>query len=189
MSGIKGMKKKNRYKIKDTSNMKGTHPKSEFKKGRTPWNKDKEGLQKHSEATRKKMSQSHPKGKYHPNWKGGITPFLKRVRNSMEYKMWRIAVFTRDNWMCQNCGKRNGKNVGKTVCINAHHILNFAEYPELRFAIDNGITLCKKCHLKFHKKYGFKNNTKEQLNEFLRTGDAPTANTTTIGSLFVKYTA
>ena len=32
MSGIKGMKKKNRYKIKDTSNMKGTHPKSEFKK-------------------------------------------------------------------------------------------------------------------------------------------------------------
>ena len=139
MAGVKGMKKKSRYKIKDTSNMKGTHPKSEFKKGRTPWNKDKKGLRKCSEATRKKMSQSHPKGKNHPNWKGGITPFLKRVRNSMEYKMWRIAVFTRDNWTCQNCGKRG-------IYIEAHHIKRISLYPELVYDVDNGVTLCFECH-------------------------------------------
>ena len=143
---------------------------------------------KTSKETRKKQSEAL-KGEKCYLWKGGITSKNLTIRRGVEARLWRESVFTRDNWMCQNCGKRNGKNVGKTVCINAHHILNFAEYPELRFAIDNGITLCKKCHLKFHKKYGFKNNTKEQLNEFLRTGDAPTANTTTIGSLFVKYTA
>lgn len=49
----------------------------------------------------------------------------------------------------------------------SHHILNFAEWVELRFAIDNGITLCKKCHKTFHKIYKVRHNTKEQLIEFL----------------------
>jgi len=51
--------------------------------------------------------------------------------------------------------------------LRAHHINNFAEFSELRFAIDNGITLSEKAHIEFHKKYGFKNNTKEQLYEFI----------------------
>jgi hypothetical protein len=44
---------------------------------------------------------------------------------------------------------------------------NFAEFPELRTSIENGITLSEKAHKEFHKKYGFRNNTKEQLQEFL----------------------
>lgn len=37
--------------------------------------------------------------------------------------------------------------------------------------LDNGITLSKKAHKEFHKIYGRKNNTKEQLEEFLKVGE------------------
>jgi 5-methylcytosine-specific restriction endonuclease McrA len=75
-------------------------------------------------------------------------------------KLWRKSVFTRDNFTCQKCYL-------KGIYLIAHHINNFVDFIELRLAIDNGITFCKKCHLEFHKKYGFKNNTKGQLEEFL----------------------
>jgi hypothetical protein len=85
-------------------------------------------------------------GKNHHNWKGGITPEIMRIRHSAEYKLWRKAVFERDNYTCIWCGARSEK--GKTVTLNADHIKPFALYPELRFAIDNGRTLCKDCHKK-----------------------------------------
>lgn len=79
-------------------------------------------------------------GKNHPHWKGGITPLNQKIKNGIEYRLWREAVYSRDNWTCQECGTRGGR-------LNAHHIKPFAKFPELRFAIDNGITLCIKCHL------------------------------------------
>ena len=62
--------------------------------------------------------------------------------------------------ICQKYGTRGEK-------LHPHHILNFSDHPELRFAIDNGIILSEKAHKEFHKKYGFNNNTKGQLIEFL----------------------
>ena len=85
------------------------------------------------------------KGKFvgiqHWNWKGGITSERKILYFSKEYKLWRTAVFERDNYTCIWCGQ-----VGRE--LNADHIKPWADYPELRFAIDNGRTLCISCHRK-----------------------------------------
>ena len=66
-------------------------------------------------------------------------------RFTPEYKQWRSSVFERDNYTCRKCGSRGGK-------LNAHHIKPYAKHKELRFDIDNGITLCKKCHRLQHKR-------------------------------------
>ena len=100
------------------------------------------------------------RGEKSSNWRGGITPINRMIRQSIEHRLWREAVFARDNWTCQKTGTKGGKLV-------AHHIQNFAQYPKLRFAINNGITLSKDAHIEFHKIYGRKNNNKEQLNIYV----------------------
>lgn len=77
-------------------------------------------------------------GKNHPNWKGGLTSLTRKIRNSLEYKLWRKAVLQRDDYSCIWCGR--------TINLHVDHIKPFALYPELRFAIDNGRTLCFDCH-------------------------------------------
>lgn len=111
-----------------------------------------------SEETKEKLKEYN--GEKASNWQGGITPENKKIRNGVEFRLWREAVFARDNWTCQKTGIKSGKLV-------AHHIKNFAQYPELRFAIDNGITLSKDSHTEFHKNYGKINNIKEQIIKFL----------------------
>lgn len=80
-------------------------------------------------------------------WKGGITPHNKLIRHSAEYISWRTSVFKRDNYTCIWCGARNQKG-HQAVRLNADHIKPFAHFPELRFDIDNGRTLCTDCHEK-----------------------------------------
>lgn len=84
------------------------------------------------------------------------------IRKTKKYKIWREQVFKKDNYICQCCGYKNGGN------LQAHHICNFSQHEELRYDIDNGITLCEKCHNpseinSFHYLYGTKKNTLEQI--------------------------
>lgn len=80
-------------------------------------------------------------GKNHHAWRGGVTPENEKLRKGRKYASWRKAVFARDNYTCQDCEQRGG-------VLNADHIKPFALYPELRFEIDNGRTLCAPCHRK-----------------------------------------
>ena len=67
-----------------------------------------------------------------------------RDRNYQDYFIWRTKVFERDDYTCQVCGQRGGE-------LNAHHKKPYSKYPELRTELDNGITLCVKCHKAAHK--------------------------------------
>lgn len=122
------------------------------------------------EITKEKLSL-YWSGRERPNrqgeksqlWKGGITRPDLLFKHGIEFRVWRMAVFTRDNFTCQKCGGSNGFK------LNAHHIQNYAQYPEQRIVLENGITLCLKCHRLFHRTYGIKNNTLAQLKQFLST--------------------
>jgi len=131
--------------------------------GKVAWNKCKSP----SQASKDKMSESHKKftGDKSNFWKGGkMKDYIEteQIRKSLEYKLWRKAVFERDDFTCQKTGVSGCK-------LNAHHINNFADFTELRVAIDNGVTLSEVAHKKFHKIYGKNNNTREQLEEFIRS--------------------
>lgn len=101
----------------------------------------------------KKMKEVVASGR-HNFWKGGISEenrtFKSNFQDTLEYRLWRTAVFERDDYTCQWCGARNGN--GKKIVLNADHIKEFALYPELRLVISNGRTLCRGCHYKRHSK-------------------------------------
>ena len=118
---------------------------SEANKGLIPWIAGK----KHTDLTKKKIgnalcNRKYPeskKGKNHHLWNGGLTSINQAIRNSLEYREWRRRVFVRDSFRCVMCGCKNKK-------IHADHIKPFAYYPEYRFDLNNGRTLCVDCHRK-----------------------------------------
>ncbi len=99
------------------------------------------GVEKSIE-TRHKMSLAR-KGKNNNFWRGGVAIKNKTERqlfmSTFEYKLWRESVFKRDNYACQQCGKRGGN-------LNADHIKPFRTFPNLRLKVENGRTLCADCH-------------------------------------------
>jgi hypothetical protein len=69
-------------------------------------------------------------------------PVIRRL--NLAYVKWRKAVLERDNHICQHCGAARR--------LHAHHIKSWAAFPDLRHDVSNGLTLCKSCHRKEHKR-------------------------------------
>jgi len=101
------------------------------------------------------------KGEKNYSWKGGkmkLYPILFQIRRSFKYRQWRSDIFTRDNFTCQDCGKRGGD-------LEAHHIEEFYKIIEKNkiktvqgalaceelWNLNNGRTLCRECHKKTKK--------------------------------------
>lgn len=78
-------------------------------------------------------------GSLHPKWIEDRTKVKFRPRYEMT--IWTKQVFERDNYICQICGQRGGK-------LQADHIKSYRNFPELRWELSNGRTLCESCHKK-----------------------------------------
>jgi len=92
-----------------------------------------------------------------PKWKGDSYPKNKRLRQSGKYRQWRKAVLLRDNFSCVLCQYKSKGT--KPPDINADHIKAWYLYPNHRFEISNGRTLCLPCHYKTES-YGVNQHTK-----------------------------
>lgn len=77
-------------------------------------------------------------GSKNPSWKGGISTETRRARNCAEGRKWRAAVLKRDGYRCVRCCA--------TQQLQADHIKSFTRFPELRYEMSNGRTLCFPCH-------------------------------------------
>lgn len=128
---------------------------TEFKKNGKSWNKNlKTGelSKKHREDISNGILKFYDK-------KGRVNNNLSiLLRRRSMWKIWREAVFLRDNFTCQNkdcefCNNKMG------VMLHPHHKKPISIYPELAFRINNGITYCAEYHLKS----GLHNNIKEAL--------------------------
>ena len=108
-----------------------------------------------------KCARENTRGENHYNYNPNKNyEEREKMRDLRENVEWREEVYKKDNYTCKKCNEKGGR-------LNAHHIYNYWSHVDLRFNVDNGVTLCKNCHKDFHSKYGVKYNNKEQLDEFL----------------------
>jgi hypothetical protein len=116
---------------------------SESHKGMSTW----QG-RKHSEESKIKMRETKARNR-EPDYelKSSVNHLL---RTSSEYRNWQKQVFSRDLFTCVFCKTKGGwnKELKKRIEIDADHISSWCDFPELRFDVSNGRTLCKPCHRK-----------------------------------------
>ena len=129
----------------------------------TDANREKLRVIQSTEEYREKSSVAK-RGSNNPMWNNDLSDEEREKqregRRSPEDYFFRTHVLQRDNYTCQKCGAHD-------ATLNAHHILNYKDNPELRYDVNNGITLCTNCHIQFHRQYGYRNNTAEQLLEYV----------------------
>ena len=103
---------------------------------------------KHSAETRAKISaatrEKALRGAEAPGFIDGKGVERRGIRASADLKRWRFDVYQRDGFACVHCGDDTGGN------LNAHHIKPFADFPDHRFDVRNGVTLCEGCQLLAH---------------------------------------
>jgi 5-methylcytosine-specific restriction protein A len=87
-------------------------------------------------------------GPSNPNWRGGSSPERQKLYASSEWRAVRRRVLARDGYLCTNCGQ----DCKGDRTRHLHHLKPWAEYPELRFDVDNIVTLCRGCHHDEHRK-------------------------------------
>lgn len=106
-----------------------------------------------------------PTWKDHPNYNHEISDedrlLAKNRKLDYNEKKWSMSVKARDGYICKKCGINNNT-------LESHHINNWRDYIDLRYDVDNGLTLCHKCHMLFHKEFGRRNNNNKQMDLFLQ---------------------
>ena len=100
-------------------------------------------------------------GPKHPNWNPTLSQEERNKRNldrrsTPKDFTWKREVLKRDNYQCQVFLVHNNT-------LKVHHLNGHAEFPEQRFDVSNGITLCKEHHVKYHSFSGVKNITKDSF--------------------------
>ena len=76
-----------------------------------------------------------------------------------QFQMWARQIKIRDQWECQICSARG-------VYLEAHHLNGWNAFPEERFLLLNGVTLCRNCHDRFHNTFGYGGNTEFQYKQY-----------------------
>lgn len=65
---------------------------------------------------------------------------MKRNYDDPQYEQFRKDVLKRDKKTCKMPGCKSKIN------LQVHHIKRWSRASSLRYDVNNGITLCKKCH-------------------------------------------
>lgn len=89
----------------------------------------------------------------HPSWKGGRHQEHLRLRSSGAYREWKNEALELRGFKCQGCGAEQNSVCpccGTRVRLHVHHVLSFADHPDVRFDPRNSEVLCPKCHWSRH---------------------------------------
>ena len=131
--------------------------------GKASWNKglDISDVRVYRNAinTKKAKSRISISGDKNPNWKGGSLRMTTKHELISLWFPFRKQIIKRDNNSCKKCESN--------IKLEVHHIMSKSKYPHLKYDVHNCITLCKKCHSKFHHNFGTIKFTKNNFIEFI----------------------